>query len=79
MFYGKAEGIWATKVPSYILTNGGKEGPTLVLMTEDKCGKPVDTRCQVRQRNGAGYVLTVEATGEIIDVMATLRVWQSDL
>jgi hypothetical protein len=79
LFYGKVEARWAAQVAGYIITNGGDAGPTLVEMTEGKCGKPVDTRCRVRQRYGAGFVLTVKATGETVDVMATLDVWKRDL
>jgi hypothetical protein len=79
MFHDKFQVTWAAMATKYILSNDRDAGPRLVEMTEAKCGRPLDSRCRVRQRYGAGFVLTVKATGETIDVMATLEVWKRDL
>lgn len=78
MFYAKAEPRWSTLAVEYILRHGDV-GPVLVKMTQDKCGASFTDRCRVVGRHGAGFVLTVKSTGEVIDIMKTLDVWKEDL
>lgn len=79
MFFARAEPTWATLVAKLIIEGRREAGPALLKMTQDKCGEPLDTQCDVRQLGGGSYVLTVRATGEVIDVVWTLDQWKRDL
>ena len=48
----------------------------LVKMTQEKCGSPFHTKCEVRKRGSSGYRLTVRDSGEVIEVMDTLKEWK---
>lgn len=77
MFYDLAEPLWSKNAVAYILQSD--RGDALVKLVQAKCGSSFTERCQVRQRHGAGYVLTVKSSGEVIHVMDTLTQWRRDL
>ncbi len=75
-FHDKSEPLWAKKAVRD--TRVRRNGDTLLAMLEERCGAPLDSKCQVRRVYGQGYVFTVRETGDVID-SDMIREWSADL
>ncbi len=78
MFFEMTEPRWAEATIERL---NKSEAPELFIgMVQDKCGDPLDSRCEVRgYQDSDNFRPTVRDTGEVIEVMQTLRDWQEDL
>jgi len=80
MFYGLVESRWAEKA-LHKLAVQGDDADIYIKMVTDKCGEPFTEDCQVRAQGSSQgtFSLTVKNSGEVIELMSTLREWKEDM